>query len=161
MNQDLSKRDQIDIGVISDTHGRLSKKARDVLSRADVIVHAGDFDTPEVMADLEKVAPLVAVRGNMDYGNWAEQLPAADMVEMGGLSLYILHNLNALDLDPAAAEIGVVISGHTHQAAAVRSDGVLFLNPGSATSPRYGSDASVAMLKVRRGSLRYKFYEVE
>ena len=76
MNQDLSERDQINIGVISDTHGSLSKKARSVLSRADVIVHAGDIDTPEVLAALEEIAPLVAVRGNMDYGNWAAQLPA-------------------------------------------------------------------------------------
>ncbi len=83
------------------------------------------------------------------------------MVDLGGICLYILHNLNALDLDPNTADVKVVISGHTHQAAAVRSHGVLFLNPGSPTSPRYGTDASVAMLQVDQGRVRYRFIEVE
>lgn len=161
MNPDLKTLEKIDIGVISDTHGSLSAKALSALSRADVIVHAGDFDTPEVLSALEKLCPVIAVRGNMDYGNWTVNLPAADMVELGGIYLYILHNLNALDLDPHTADVKVVISGHTHQAAAVRSNGVIFLNPGSPTSPRYGTDASVAMLQVDQGRVRYRFIEVK
>ncbi len=161
MRPDLKTREKIDIGIISDTHGSLSPKTLSALSRADVIVHAGDFDTSEVLSALETLCPVIAVRGNMDSGNWAANLPAADMVELGGTCLYILHNLNALDLDPNAADVKIVISGHTHQAAAVRSNGVLFLNPGSPASPRYGSDASVAMLQVDQGSIRYHFIEVE
>jgi putative phosphoesterase len=161
MYPDLKTCEKIDIGIISDTHGSLSPKALSALSRADVIVHAGDFDTPEVLSALEKLCPVIAVRGNMDHGSWATSLPTADMVELGGITLYIRHNLNALDLDPNSADVKVVISGHTHQAAAVRSNGILFLNPGSPTSPRYGTDASVAMLQVDQGRVRYRFIEVE
>lgn len=161
MHKDLTSLDTIEIGIISDTHGKLSHKAHSVLSRADVIMHAGDVDTPEVLTALEKLAPVIAVRGNMDHGNWAATLPTADMIELGGLSFYMLHNLHGLDIDPAAADIKVVISGHTHQAAAVQSGGILFLNPGSPTTPRYGSDASVAMLNVNKGEIRYRFFEVE
>ncbi len=161
MSKDLATRTTIDIGVISDTHGKLNRKAQSLLSRADVIMHAGDFDTPEVLAALEKLAPVISVRGNMDYGNWAANLPVADMTELGGCCFYILHNLHALDIDPAAAGIKVVISGHTHQAAAVQSGGILFLNPGSPTAPRYGTNASVAVLNVNQGKIRYRFLEVE
>jgi uncharacterized protein len=160
MHPDLTTREKIAIGILSDTHGSLSPKARSALSGADVIIHAGDFDTPEVLADIKNVAPVIAVRGNMDAGNWAMQLPPADMVSLGGQHLYVLHNLNALDLDPVAADIRVVISGHTHQAAASQSNGVLFLNPGSPTSPRYGTEASVAMLQLDHGRVRYRFVEV-
>jgi len=161
MLPDLTKRKTLDIGVVSDTHGSLGARARDALVRADVILHAGDFDTPEVLEQLEKLAPVVAVRGNMDYGSWANPLPVSDLIELGGVYLYMLHNLNALDLDPAAAGIQVVVSGHTHQPAALRSNGILFLNPGSPTSPRFGSEPSVAMLRLNQGSIRYQLIEVE
>ena len=161
MSTDLTTLDNIDIGVISDTHGKLSRKAASVLSRADVIIHAGDFDTPEVLAALERLAPVITVRGNMDYGNWAASMPVTDMTELGGCYIYILHNLYALDIDPVTAGIKVVISGHTHQAAAVQSNGILFLNPGSPTEPRSGTDASMAMLNVNQGKIRYRFLEVE
>ena len=161
MSKDLTALDTIEIGIIADTHGRLSRKAQSVLSRADVIIHAGDFDTPEVLAALERLAPVITVRGNMDYANWAANLPETDMVELGGSYFYMLHNLHALDIDPAAAGIKVIISGHTHQATAVQSDGILFLNPGSATEPRYGTAACVAMLNVNQGKIRYRFLEVE
>lgn len=161
MLPDLTKRKALAIGLISDTHGNLGARARDALEGVDVILHTGDFDTPEVLEQLEKLAPVIAVRGNMDYGRWADPLPVTDLVELGGVYLYLLHNLNALDLDPAAAGIQVVVSGHTHQSAAIRSNGVLFLNPGSPTSPRYGSEPSVAMLRLNQGRVRYQFVEVE
>jgi len=160
MSSDFGKCKHITIGVISDTHGSLSNRAQAILNRADVIVHAGDFDTPEVLTALEKLAPVIAVRGNMDTGNWTAQLPTADLVELGGVNLYVLHNLHALDLDPAAADVRIVISGHTHQATARQSNGILFLNPGSPTSPRYGTDASVAMVNIDAGDIRYRFIEV-
>jgi len=159
-SKDLATLDTIDIGVISDTHGKLSRKAQSVLSRADVIMHAGDVDTPEVLAALESLAPIMTVRGNMDCGNWTVNLPVTDMVEIGGLYFYMIHNLNNMDIDPATAGIKIVISGHTHQTAAVQSGGILFLNPGSPTAPRYGTAASVAMLKVDQGKITYRFHEV-
>jgi len=161
MHPDLAKRKALTIGIISDTHGSLGAPVRNALVGADVILHAGDFDTPEVLDQPPKLAPVIAVRGNMDYGSWANPLPVTDLVELGGVYLYRLHNLNALDLDPAAAGIQVVVSGHTHQAAAIRSNGILFLNPGSPTSPRYGSEPSVAMLRVNQGRIRHHFIEVE
>ncbi len=161
MNKNLTTRGSLDIGIISDTHGKLSPKVQSALSQADVILHAGDIDTPEVLTTLKSLAPVIAVCGNMDHGNWAATLPVTEMVELGGIYFYMLHNLHGLDIDPAAADIQVVISGHTHQAAAVQSDGILFLNPGSPTTPRYGSAASVAMLNVNQGKIRYRFLEVE
>jgi len=161
MSKDLATLDTVDIGVISDTHGKLNRKAQSFLGRADVIIHAGDFDTPEVLDTLGKIAPVIAVRGNMDYGHWSAGLPVTEMAELGGCCFYILHNLHGLDIDPAAAGIKVIISGHTHQAAAEKSAGTLFLNPGSPTAPRYGSEATVAMLNVNQGTVRYRFLEVE
>ncbi len=161
MQKDLNIENTIVAGVISDTHGKLSAGARSVLSRADLILHAGDVDTPDVLTALESLAPVTLVRGNMDYGRWAANLPVTDMFELGGLGFYMLHNLHALDLDPSAAGVKVVISGHTHQAAAVESDDVMFLNPGSSTAPRHGSEASVALLTIVHGKISYRFYEVE
>jgi putative phosphoesterase len=161
MHPDLATRTKLDIGILSDTHGSLGSQVHAALSRADVVIHVGDFDTPEVLDALEKLAPVIAVRGNMDYGRWADSLPVTDMVELGGITLYLLHNLSALDLDPAAAGVQVVISGHTHQAAAVRSNGILFLNPGSPTAPRFGTAPSMALLQVDQGKIRHRFIEVE
>jgi len=161
MQSDFTKCKTLKIGVISDTHGSLGGRVCEALNSVDVILHAGDFDTPDILDQLQKLAPVIAVRGNMDYGHWANPLPVTDLVELGGVYLYLVHNLNTLDLDPASAGIQVVISGHTHQALANRSNGILFLNPGSPTSPRYGSEPSVATLHVNQGRIGYQFIEVE
>lgn len=138
------------VGVISDTHGVLSDAAQYALNGVDRILHAGDIDGPEILKLLAGIAPVTAVRGNMDHGSWADELHPADMISIDGILIYMLHNLDALDLDPVAAGVKVVISGHTHQAHIQTIHDVLYLNPGSASHGRYGSPASIAILKFSK-----------
>lgn len=125
------------LGVISDTHGLLRPEAVRVLRGSDLIVHAGDIGSPEVLRELEKLAPVRAVRGNNDRGPWADKLPLTDALELGGASIYVLHDVNELDLDPRAAGFSVVVAGHSHQPRCEERDGVLFFNPGSAGPRRF------------------------
>ena len=146
------------VGVISDTHGHLPPDGGKVFEGADLIIHAGDIGRPEVLKALRAVAPVYAVRGNMDVGGWARELPETEVVEIGEVSLYVLHDLHDLDLDPASAGFGAVISGHTHKPLIDRRRGVLFLNPGSAGPFR--SPATVALLRLRGNSLEADLVEV-
>jgi len=136
------------IGVISDTHGLLRPEARRALAGVELIVHAGDVGAPEVLEGLRAVAPVVAVRGNNDRGTWASALAETEVVETGGRSLYVLHDLKMLDLDPRAAGFDVVIAGHSHQPRIERRDGVLYLNPGSAGPRRFRLPIALAWLDV-------------
>jgi putative phosphoesterase len=136
------------IGVISDTHGLLRPEALRALAGADLIVHAGDVGGPEVLDGLRAVAPVVAVRGNNDRGAWATALAETEVVDAGGRSLYVLHDLNTLDLDPRAARFDAVIAGHSHQPRIDRRDGVLYLNPGSAGPRRFRLPIALAWLEV-------------
>ena len=141
------------IGVISDTHGLVRPEALRALAGADLIVHAGDVGGPEVLEALRAVAPVVAVRGNNDRGAWAAALPETDVVETDGRSLYVLHDLKELDLDPRAAGFDAVIAGHSHQPRIDRRDGVLYLNPGSAGPRRFRLPIAVAWLSVEPAGL--------
>ena len=136
------------IGVISDTHGLLRPEALRALAGADLIVHAGDVGSPEVLESLRAVAPVVAVRGNNDRGPWAGALAETEVVERGGRTLYVLHDLKTLDLDPRAAGFDAVIAGHSHQPRIERRDGVLYLNPGSAGPRRFRLPIALAWLEV-------------
>jgi uncharacterized protein len=147
----------LQLGILSDTHGHLSRNAREILSSVDIIIHAGDFDTGEVYTQLKEIAPTVAVKGNMDNGPWAMELPPVEMVEIGNRTIYVLHNLHTIDLDPVAAGVHVVICGHTHTPESVKKEGVLYLNPGSAAYPRHGSDPSMAILKLEDRALDVQF----
>lgn len=149
------------VGVISDTHGTLSAAAKNALSGVDRILHAGDVDGPEILKLLDDIAPVTAVRGNMDHGRWADALHPADMISIGGTLIYMLHNLDALDLDPVAAGIKVVISGHTHQAHIETIHGVLYVNPGSASHGRYGSPSSIAIIKFSNGRIQPEIFTLE
>ena len=120
------------VGLISDTHGLLRPEAVRALAGSDVIIHAGDVGGPEILDALRAVAPVVAVRGNVDTGAWASALPGTAVAEVCGTLIYVLHDLNELDLDPAAAGFGVVVSGHSHQPASAERGGVQFVNPGRA-----------------------------
>lgn len=120
------------IGLISDTHGLLREEALRALRGSDLIIHAGDVGGPEIVAALKALAPLVVVRGNIDGGVWASSLPATAVAEAGSATIYVLHNLQELDLDPAAAGFQAVISGHSHKPAHVEKSGVVYINPGSA-----------------------------
>lgn len=136
------------IGVISDTHGLLRPRAERALEGSELIVHAGDVGRPEILEALRKIAPVVAVRGNVDTAAWTEALPRTQVVQARDATLYVLHDLNELDLNPAAAGFQMVISGHTHKPAQFEKDGVLYLNPGSAGPRRFALPVTVARLRL-------------
>jgi len=137
------------VGVISDTHGLLRPEALAALAGVERIVHAGDIGTPDVLEALGRVAPVTAVRGNNDRERWAADIPETDVLEIGDVSLYVLHDLHELDLDPRAAGFAAVIAGHSHQPRVEERDGVLYLNPGSAGPRRFRLPISLARLTVR------------
>jgi uncharacterized protein len=141
------------IGVISDTHGLLRPEAVEALRGSDHIIHAGDVGAPEILDKLRAVAPVTAIRGNIDKAAWARTLPETDVVEIGGISIYILHDLARLYLKPEAAGFAVVISGHTHVPKQERRDGVLYFNPGSAGPRRFKLPVSIGRLVVRNGKI--------
>ena len=141
----------IRLGVISDTHGLLREEAVGALRGVDRILHAGDVGDPEILATLGAMAPVTAVRGNMDAGAWARELPGTEVAEVGGLALYMLHDLDELDLDPGVAGFAGVIFGHTHMPEVRWADGVLYLNPGSAGPIRGSKPVSLAVLEVTGG----------
>ena len=136
------------IGLISDTHGLLREEALAALGGSELIVHAGDVGRAEILEALRAIAPVVAVRGNVDTAEWAEALPLSEVVEANGARLYILHNLNELDLNPRAAGLDIVITGHTHRPVQFEKDGVLFINPGSAGPRRFDLPIGLARLRV-------------
>jgi hypothetical protein len=136
------------IGIISDTHGLLRPEAVKALQGADHLLHIGDVGKPEILTELRKIASLHVVRGNVDRGSWAAQLPQTEVVELGGQLLYMLHILEELDLDPAAAGFRVVLFGHSHQPTSYEKEGVLYLNPGSAGPRRFALPVSLAWLNV-------------
>ena len=139
------------IGVISDTHGLLRPEALAALRGVDGILHAGDVGKEAVLAPLAALAPLVAIRGNVDRGEWAQRLPPTETIEAGGVLIHLVHDVHDLDLDPRAASIRVVISGHSHQPLIREQDGVLYLNPGSAGPRRFRLPVSIARLEITAG----------
>jgi len=141
------------LGVISDTHGLLRAEALTALAGCELIIHAGDIGTPDVLARLREVAPVVAVRGNNDREAWARTLPDTDVVQIDGLYLYVLHDVKELDLDPRAAGFCAVIAGHSHRPRVEEQDGVLFLNPGSAGPRRFTLPITLARVRVRGQAL--------
>jgi putative phosphoesterase len=148
------------IGLISDTHGLMRKNARTALEGSDLIIHAGDVGKPEILDQLHAVAPVVAVRGNIDKGVWASKLPMTAVVEASLVRIYVLHDLQQLDLDPAAAEFRIVVSGHSHKSGQSERSGVLYVNPGSAGPRRFRMPITVARLDLRRFPWRVEFIEL-
>jgi len=142
------------IGVISDTHGLLRPEARNALRDSDHIIHAGDIGKPEVLKALQEIAPVTAVRGNVDVDRWAKQIPLTNVLELQGISIYILHVLDQLDLKPEAAGFSAVIYGHSHVPKQEMKNGVLYLNPGSAGPKRFNLPTTVGNLIVERSQLR-------
>ncbi|HEU4618984.1 MAG TPA: metallophosphoesterase family protein [Gammaproteobacteria bacterium] len=149
----------IRVGVISDTHGLLRPEAKHALAGCGRLIHAGDVGKPEVLDELREIAPVTAIRGNVD--KWAADLPDTEVVEIAGHCLYVLHDLNALDLDPAAAGFAAVISGHSHRPRVERRDGVLYLNPGSAGPRRFKLPVAVALLEIGPRGLEARVVELE
>jgi hypothetical protein len=148
------------IGLISDTHGLLRPDAFDALDGCELIVHAGDVGKPEILESLRALAPVVAVRGNVDKGEWASRLPMTAVVEAPSARIYVLHDIQQLDLDPAAAGFGIVVSGHSHKALRNERSGVIYVNPGSAGPRRFRLPVTVARLDLRRPPWDVKFIEL-
>jgi uncharacterized protein len=141
--------DASQIGLISDTHGLLREEAVDALRGSHLILHAGDVGDPEILASLARIAPLVAIRGNVDTESWADDLPAIEMVTASGVAIYMLHDANTLDLVPEAAGFSIVLSGHSHKPAQQLRRGVLYINPGSAGPRRFALPVTVARLNLK------------
>jgi putative phosphoesterase len=142
------------IGVISDTHGLLRPEAIEALRGSEHIIHAGDVGSPEILEKLSRIAPVIAVRGNIDKAAWSRRLPETQVLESGGVSIYVLHDLAQLDLKPKAAGFSVVVSGHSHVPKQETRDGVLYFNPGSAGPRRFKLPVSLGRLVVEAGSVR-------
>jgi len=148
------------VGIISDTHGRLRPAAMRALKGVDLIIHAGDVGKPDILEDLQAIAPVEAVRGNMDMDDWAYRLPETKLIDLGSVLLYVIHDVYKINGKPPKAGVSAVIHGHTHKASSIKDhNGILFLNPGSATHPRFNSPASIALLSVKGKSLIPQFIE--
>ena len=148
------------IGVISDTHGLLRSEAEQQLAGMAHIVHAGDIGKPDVIDRLRLIAPVTAIRGNVDTAPWAAAYPETTMVTLGGRKLYVLHDLQDLQLDPASAGIDVVISGHSHRARIKTEQGVLYLNPGSAGPRRFKLPITLAILEITESGLQTTLHDL-
>ena len=149
------------LGVISDTHGLLRPEAVEALRGSDRILHAGDVGAPEILEALLQLAPVTAVRGNVDTDAWARSLPKAEVVEADGVSIYLLHDLGQLDLKPEAAGFRVVVYGHSHQPKIAEKNGLLYFNPGSAGPRRFHLPVSVGRLLVEAGKGRAELVELK
>ena len=146
------------IGVISDTHGLVRPQALQVLRGSDLIIHAGDVGKPEVLEELRSLAPVAAVRGNVDRGGWAGDLPEERTVEACGARIHVVHDLKALASEPEGCRM--VISGHSHRPSIQRRDGVIYLNPGSAGPRRFTLPVAVATIRLSGQSLRPRLVEL-
>ena len=149
------------LGIISDTHGLLRPEALAFLQGSERIVHGGDIGTAAVLAELSAIAPVTAVRGNNDTGAWAARLPETELFEFSGTRIHVLHDLALLDIDPSAAGVRIVISGHSHKPAVEKRDGVLYVNPGSAGPRRFSLPVAVAELLVDGASVSARIVELE
>lgn len=136
------------IGVVSDTHGLLRPEVISVFKDSDLIIHAGDIGNPQVLDGLKAISKVIAIRGNNDKGKWANRLPDTDVVAVRGISIYIIHDIKEFNLEPTAADINVVISGHSHYPRVENRRSVLFVNPGSAGPRRFNLPVSVARISV-------------
>ena len=148
------------LGVISDTHGLLRPEAIQALRGSDLILHAGDVGSPDILEELRRIAPVKAVRGNVDNSPWCETLPQTEVIEAGGLSLYMLHDLKQLDLNPAAAGFAAVICGHSHAPMNETRNGVLFFNPASAGPRRFKLPICVGKLRISDSSISGEIIEL-
>jgi putative phosphoesterase len=157
-----SKKDgQYVLGVLSDTHGRVRPEIVQPLENVDLILHAGDVGGPEVLETLQKLAPVAAVQGNMDYGSWAEDLPLTRQLQLGGVQIYIIHDMRGLDFEPVEAGIQVIVSGHTHQPRMEKKNGLWLLNPGSAGHRNHLNRISIAKMFIQDGRIESELIELD
>jgi putative phosphoesterase len=146
-------RPALRVGLISDTHGLLRPEALDFLAGADHIVHGGDIGGPEILERLARIAPLTVVRGNNDTAVWARIIPETARLDLGAVGIYAIHDLKQLDIDPAAARVRVVVSGHSHKPGCSERGGVLYVNPGSAGRRRFSLPIAAGELLIDDGKV--------
>jgi len=149
------------LGIISDTHGLLRPQAVEFLQGCDRIVHAGDIGNAEILARLSTIAPVTAIRGNNDNGAWAESIPETEFFEFSGIYVYAIHDFSQLDIQPSAAGVQVVVSGHSHRPLIERRDGILFVNPGSAGPRRFKLPISVADVSIEGSAISPRIVELD
>ena len=157
----MSSSAELVLGIISDTHGLLRPEAVEALRSSDMILHAGDVGAPDILEQLSRIAPVKAVRGNIDADPWFDRLPQTDVIEAGGLSVYMLHDLKQLDLNPAAAGFAAVICGHSHAPLNEVCKGVLYFNPASAGPRRFKLPICVGKLRIRDGRIKGEIIELK
>jgi putative phosphoesterase len=160
MSENLNAKKIFLIGIISDTHGRLPQSVSKAFQNSDLIIHAGDIGDPEVIDTLAKIAPLRAVRGNMDTGQWARRLQQTDTLKIGNKKLLVIHDVHDLNRQAPFDKCHVVIHGHTHRPQVEKQQGILFVNPGSAVQPRYGYPPSVAVLEIKAGTIKARLIDL-
>jgi hypothetical protein len=156
----MARVGSIRIGVISDTHGLLRNEALQALAGSELIIHAGDVGRADILTALGELAPVIAVRGNVDSGAFSEALPKSAVAEAGGLRMYVVHNVADLDFEPSKRGFGVVIFGHSHKPSRTKLDQTLFLNPGSAGPQRFRLPVTLARLSVDKGSYEVSFTDL-
>ncbi|MDP2602161.1 MAG: metallophosphoesterase family protein [Deltaproteobacteria bacterium] len=149
------------IGLISDTHGLVRPEALEALCGVDLIIHAGDIGKAEVLDALKPIAPLHAIRGNNDRGTWVKKLPDTMILTVGGVKLYLIHDVHELSFEPSKDGIAAVISGHSHKPSIVERDGVLFVNPGSAGPRRFKLPVAVGKLRIIDGNVKVEIVELK
>lgn len=157
----MNRSIEIVIGVISDTHGLLRPEAIESLRGSDFILHAGDMGSKDILGELSRIAPVKAVRGNIDTAPWFESLPFTEVLEVGGLALYMLHDLKQLDLNPEAAGFSAVICGHSHVPSSEFRKGVLYFNPGSAGPRRFSLPVGTGRLRIHDGKIKGEIVELK
>jgi putative phosphoesterase len=150
----------LSVGVISDTHGLLRPQAEQRLAGVAHIIHGGDIGKPDVIAGLRRISPVTAIRGNIDTAEWANEYPDTQMVRFGGHTIFVLHDIHELRLDPVSCGVDVVVSGHSHRPQIQTIDGVLYLNPGSAGPRRFSHPVTLAILEVTARGLRPHIHDL-
>jgi putative phosphoesterase len=155
MHQDLR------VGLVSDTHGLLRPQVREFLVGCDYIIHGGDVGGAEILDELAVIASLIAVRGNNDTEPWAERLPETELIRVGNVFVYVIHDLAELDVDPAAAAARIVVSGHSHIPKVEERGGVLYINPGSCGPRRFKLPISVGEVIVSGGGVKARLVEIK
>jgi uncharacterized protein len=156
----MNTNDELRVGLVADTHGLLRPDARAFLVGCDYIIHGGDVGEPKILDELAVMAPLIAVRGNNDTQPWAAHLPATELIRVGNVFVYVIHNLAELDIDPGAAGIRVVVSGHSHKPMVEERDGVLYVNPGSCGPRRFKLPISVGEVLVSGSAVNARIVDL-
>ncbi|HEV8719196.1 MAG TPA: metallophosphoesterase family protein [Candidatus Binatia bacterium] len=149
------------IGLISDTHGLVRPEALAALEGSELIIHAGDIGKAEVLTSLEAIAPVIAIRGNNDRDAWAKKIPDVLNVQINGVAIHVIHNVNELEADPITEGFRAIVSGHSHKPGVVTQDGILFINPGSAGPRRFKLPVTVGKLLLVRDSVRVKIVNLD